>query len=240
MRVERYKNFDELFYQFNRKVLLNPFECIDKTRQTLGYIDDLIFVCQSYDCTLNIGDFGFKKAKYYKSVSQLMDRDNYLQFKKNLSSTLKSCSFSFNEKPGTIYNLVIKRVDARYKFNCCTVFFKNADIQKDFAVNLILLNRILTDVKDFCDIKEIVIVISQATLSAQYINGYLDFFDLGYEELNKEHPFIKTMIGVRNNYFSDKTKLSNYNSLKRMQEMYFGLIELPVVNVSDLRLFDNG
>lgn len=239
MRIESYRNFDELFYQFNRKVLLNPSECIDSVRQTMGYIDNLVFKCSSYDCTLNIGDFGFKKAKFYKSVSQLINKDDYVQFKKELSGNSKNCILSFNQKPGTMIGLVMKRVDTRYKFNCCTVFFKNADVQKDFAVNLVLLNRIFTDIKEYCDVKEIVLIISQATLSAQYINGYLDFFDLGYEELDQEHPFIKTMIGIKNNYFSDKTKLSTYNSLRRMQEMYFDLIELPVVPVNELRLFDN-
>ena len=236
MRVASYKNFDELFYHFNRDALLNPKEYIESTRQTIGYINDLVFRCSSYDCSLNMGDFGFKKQKFLRAVCDLVDKYKLKEFYKELKTNSKCCIFHFKETCGTMVCIVLKRCDNRSKFSSCDVFFKNADLQKDFAVNLIFLNRFLTELPDTCDVKDITLFISQGTFSAQYINGYLEYFDLGYAELDTEHPFIKTMIGIKNNHFTDKTKISNYNTLRRMQELYFDLYEFPVVRVDELSI----
>ena len=78
--------------------------------------------------------------------------------------------------------------------------------------------------------------ISQANISATYINGYLDYFDLGIEELDSTYPFVKSMISAKKRYFSDKDNLSNYNAVLVMQKMYFGMYEIPNIRVLDLEL----
>ena len=236
-----YKNFDETFYYLNREVLQQPELTIDYVVSSMGFIDNLFIKCATFDCTLNIGEFGYRQNKWTSYTKAMIDKKKVKAFYKELKSTKSNlCVFEFKPKDITkgsgLMCLMFKRHDSRSKWKTCTAIFKSAELQKDFAVDLVFLHVFLRSLPDCVKLDSVNIYIEQAYVSAQYINGYLEYFDLGLEELDLEHPFIKCIKRNREKYFSDKNNLSNYVSLLKMQQVYFKLIELSNIRVLDLEL----
>lgn len=236
-----YKNFDEVFYHFNRSVLQMPDVYIDYVVSSMGYINNVFIQCDSFDCSLNIGEFGYRQNKWTNYTKSMIDKKKVKAFYKELETTKSNlCMFKFEPKDvskgsGLMF-LVFKRHDSRGKWKTCTAIYKSAEMQKDFAVDLVFLHVFLKNLPDCCKLSSVNIYIEQAYVSAQYINGYLDYFDIGLEELDNEHPFIKCIKHNKEKYFSDKNNLSNYVSLLKMQQLYFGLTEISNIRVLDLEL----
>ena len=241
MKSRNYKNFDELFYQFNREILLNPTECLDYVVSTQGYVDDLLFKCDSHDCNLNLGDFGFKKYKWTSLLKTMIDKEKVLEFYEELKTTKSNCcifNFQLQEqtKGGSLICIVLKRHDARGKWKVCDAIFRTAELQRGFAVDLVFLHIFLRDLPDCCKISSVNIFIAQACISGLFINGYLEWFDVGIEEMDNTHPFVKALINSRKKHFTDKNNLSKYNALFRMQQVYFEMMEFQPIRVLDLEL----
>ena len=237
--VRNYKNFDDLFYSLNRELLLSP-ECFDYVNSGIGFADNLLLKCESFDCTLNIGDFGYKINKWTAYSKKMVDKEKLKLFKDELVKSNGNCSmFEFctenMPKGGSMLCMVFKRHDYRSKWKTVDVYFRVAELQRDLALDLVLLNVLLRDMPNI-KLSNINLYISQANISATYINGYLDYFDLGIEELDSTHPFVKSMISAKKRYFSDKDNLSNYNAVLVMQKMYFGMYKIPNIRVLDLEL----
>lgn len=237
MKSRNYKNFDELFYQFNRELLLDT-EQFDYVISTKGFVDDLILQCDSYDCTLNIGDFGFKKYKWTTYTKSMIDKDKLLKFREELKTSKSSCcTYVFDLQGNGLFCIVLKRHDSRGKWKCCDVFFETVELQRGFAVDLVFLHIFLRELpKSCCNIKSVNMFISQAYSSALYINGYLEWFDVGVAEMNQNHPYTKALLNAKRKYFTDKSQLTTFNSLFRLQQVYFELIDFPEVRVLDLEL----
>lgn len=234
MLKRSYKNFDEMFYKINREFLLHP-ELFDYVRSAIGYKEDVTLCANNFDCSLNIGDFGYRLNKWTSYSKQMVDTDKFKAFKEEIEITNSTCiMFDFGCKDSMLC-VIFKRHDMRSRFKTCDVYFKSAELFRHFAVDLVLLSVFLKSVPNI-NLKEINIHISQTFISATYLNAFIDYFDLGVEELNQDHAFVKALVNAKKKYFSDKDNLSNYESLLRMQKLYFEMYEVPNIRVIDLEL----
>lgn len=245
MKVRRYKNFDELFYNLNREILKTPQNNLDYTVSAIGYADDVVIQTESHDCTLNLADFGYKMAKWTRTVNAVVGKINLYNFHQELKlATGNCCMFNFyNEgmtKGGSLISIVLRRHDKRCKWKECTVFFRTVEVEREFAIYLVLLHTLLRDLpKSCCNVSDVTLFVTQMSASAVAYNAFLEYFDLGIEELDETHPFIKAMKNAKQKYFTEGCKLSNYNVIKRLQNFYFNKEELPKIRVMDLEILEN-
>lgn len=228
-----YINFDVLFYEFNQYLLLYP-ENFDYVNSAIGYVENIILHADFTDCSLNIGDFGYKINKWTSFTKQLIDKDKFRQFKEDLQTTNSNC-MCYKFESNSIISVILKRHDYRGKFKTCDVYFQRAELCSHFAVDLVFLSVFLKSLPNV-NLSGVNIYISQGFVPATYITGLLDYFDLGIEELNEEHPFVKAMVNAKKKYYNDKEHLSSYESLLRIQKVYFEQTEIPNIRVLDLEI----
>lgn len=241
MKIKHYKNFDECFYELNREIIKNPKDNLDKVNSTLGYINNLIISFDSYDCTLDLSDLGYKKNKWTSIVHENVNREQFEVYRNTLDETrLDSHCFNFEtkylSKGGTVLSLVLSKHDKRLKWKKCTVFFRTTEINKGLAVDMVLIHVMLRELQKHIDIQQVVFNVAQATVSNMLVCGLFDYLDIGCEETDEEHPFGKSLVNNYNLYFKQGVELSKYETLKRMQKVAFGLEEFPSINVNDLHI----
>lgn len=238
MKIRSYKNFDDLFFSFNRELLLEP--TFDYTYSSLGYVENLMFKCESFDCSLNIGDFGYKTNKWTVYSKSMVTKESYENFKEEVQNSKSNCCiFNFAlkgmTKGGNLLCVVLKRQKYSTRWKTCNVFMRTTDLSKGFAVDLVLLNVFLRGLPKL-NLKEINIFIAQAYMSAVTIYPLLEYFDLGLEELDETNVFIKCIKNAKKKFYTDKDNLSKYIGTKRMQKMFFENKETPNIRVLDLEI----
>lgn len=238
MKIRCYKNFDDLFYSFNRELLLEPM--FDYVYSAIGYVDNVMFKCDTYDCTLNISDVGYKKNKWTNYSASMVDKDSYEEFKQECQNSKSTCCiFNFAlkglTKGGSLLCIVLKRHGFKGKWKSCNVFVRTTEINRSFAVDLVLTSVFLKGLPK-CDLDEINIFCAQTYIAAVKTIPLLEYFDVGLEELDDTTPFVKCMKNAKKTYYTDKKKLSNYCGVKNLQKMYFEDKEAPEIRVLDLEI----
>ena len=238
MKSRIYKNFDEAIYLLGREVLYNPYSMIDYTVSHNAFIEDLILTIQSADCTINIGEFGYKRNKWTLVAKSCINRKSLKQFYEKLKTTkYDTCVYMFPEDDSVpLMSMMFTRHDNRQKWKKCVVYMKQIDIQRMLAVYMVFIAVFLRELPDCCKIKEITIYIGEGSICSYFVNGLLEYYDAGLEELDASHPFVRDLCSIRDVLFKNKSQLSKYQTVRTMQQMKFGLIKVSDVRVIDLNL----
>ncbi len=240
MNTLNFKNFDDCIYNLPREIVKHPEDYLDYTVGVLGYIDNLRLTFDSYDCVTDVSLLGFKKNKITRTINDVLDEDRLSDFRAYLATSSQTCCMIDFEtrnysKGGNLISMTFSRHDKRMKWKLCSVYMRTVELSRDLPVYLVLLNRILSVLPN-CSISEINIFVMQANISCYNVCGCADFYDIGIEETNAEHPFGRTLIGTQKNYFTDPSKLSKYISLRNMQELKFGLKTYKPIVVNTINL----
>ena len=243
MKTLAYKNFDDCIYNLPRQIVKQPEMYLDHTIATLGYIDSLILRFDSFDCVTDVSLLGYNSNKITKTVNDIFDEDRYIAFCNQLrNSTQSCCMYDFEtrnfSKGGSIISVVLTRHDKRMKWKNCYVFFRTLELTRELAVYLVVLGKMLNNLPN-CAINSIDLFIPQANISSYNICGCYEFYDIGVEETNAEHPFGNILLWTWKTYFSDDSKLSKYVALRNMQELRFGLKTFKPVTVDNIRFLEN-
>lgn len=238
MKSRKYKNFDEALYELGREVLYKPYEMVDYTNSHSAFIEDLVITVKSIDCTIDIGEFGYKKNKWTLVTKSCINKKKLKQFYEKLkSSSHDACTFTFPEDDTIpLISVMLTRHDKRQKWNKCVVFMKQVDIQRVLAVYMVFISVFLRELPDYCKVKEVTIHIGEGNICSYFVNGLLDYYDTGLEELDSSHPFIRDCISIRNTLFKNKNQLSKYQTVRIMQQMKFGMFKTSSIRVRDLEL----
>ena len=239
----KFKNFDDCVYNLPRKIVKHPEEYLDYVVGMLGYVDDLMLNFNTSDCTYNLSFFGYKKYKVTKTINDVVDIDGFRDFCEMLKCSGQTCCmYTFESKNfskgGNLICMTTKRHDKRMKWKSCNVHIRTVELSRELPVLLLLLNMMFSEMPN-CSFTDISVFITQANVSAYNICGLTEFYDIGVEETNFEHPFGRTLMSVWKKYFTDGCKLSNYNSLRTMQELRFGTKEFPLIDLSDVKLLES-
>lgn len=238
MKSRRYKNFDEALYELSREVLYKPYEMIDYTNSHTAFIEDIVLTIQNKDCSIDIGEFGYKKNKWTLVTKSCVDKKRLKKFYEKLKTTkYDACTYLFPEEDTVpLISMMLTRHDKRQKWKKCVVFMKQVDIQRMLAVYMVFIAVFIRNLPECCNIKEITIHIGEGTICSYFVNGLLDYYDTGLEELDNSHPFVKDLCSIRDTMFKNKNQLSKYQTVKTMQEMKFGLFKPSEIRVIDLEL----
>lgn len=238
MKSRKYKNFDEALYNIGREVLYKPYDMIDYTASHTAFIEDLILTIQSTDCSIDIGEFGYRRYKWTLVTKSCVDKKKLKQFYNKLKETkYDTCLYTFTDDESVpLLSVMLTRHDKRQKWNKCVVFMKQVELQRMLAVYMVFIAVFLRKLPDCCKVKEVTIHIGEGTVCSYFVNGLLDFYDTGLEELDNSHPFIKDCCSIRNTLFKDKSQLSKYQTVRTMQQLKFGLIKISEIRALDLDL----
>ena len=79
MLLKKYKDFDDMYLNLNREFLLHP-EIITNVLSDSGYVENAVIGCKSYNCTLDLSTFGYKKNKWGHLLKTYINYEDLLQF----------------------------------------------------------------------------------------------------------------------------------------------------------------
>lgn len=239
-----YKDFDDLYFNFSRLPLLEEdkygyyfFNCGAST-----YLSPVIISTPSFNCHLDMSDFNYTRMKWTVLVNKYLDQEQYELLKKKLAeSTTRTLTFNFKihttGKDACLVALVFERDIIGKPWTTVNVYYRVTEVFKKFAIDLILLNRILNDVPN-CEIKEIIFHIPLAFFSIFILSELIgNNFEL--EEFNKDNFATNKIHHMWNKYYGEGHEPSNYHSIARKQKMREEGIKLDKIPIESLILFQN-
>lgn len=238
MKSRKYKNFDEALYELSREVLYNPYEMIDYTNSHTAFIEDIVLTIQNVDCSIDIGEFGYRKNKWTLVTKSCVDKKKMKKFYDKLKTTkYDACVYMFPDDDAIpLLSIMLTRHDERQKWKKCVVYMKQVDVQRTLAVYMVFLFIFIRKLPDCCNIKEVTIHIGEGSICSYFVNGLLEYYDTGLEELDISHPFIKDCCSIKNTLFKNKNQLSKYQTVRTMQQMKFGMYKTSEIRALDLDL----
>ena len=229
MIVRKYKNFDELFLKLTKEILENPHELIDYSSGILGYIDNMVLACKSWECNLDLANFGYKKSKWSHLLRTNIDYDELLALREKIKH-ISGLSYTYYFKRKTVNNgscligVVISRTDRKKQWTKINVLYRTTEIQRRFAADLVLIHHFIKELpKECCDIQRVIFYMPQSYISAMVINGYYDYFGVPFDSLDTSNQWIKSLVDVYKRSFVEGSRITTYQSLARMQKMRMGI-----------------
>ena len=242
MLTREYEDFDDLFVGLVQEILREP-ELLDYTNGINGFIENLYIHCKDYSCTLNLGTFGYRENKWRALIGTYVGLEELQTFKEKLRTNRgTSLTFYFNRKKmhngSCLIAIVLTRNNRNKPWQRCNVLYRTTEIQRRFAADLVLVNRFITELpKDCCDIQDVTFYFPLAYISALYINGYYDYFEVPMDELDEDHPWTRSLLRKHERWFSDPNiEESKYKSMVRMTRMYYGKTTYDDLYPKDLKL----
>lgn len=248
MLIKQYDNFDEMFYRLNRRFLLHP-EMIEIVLSDSGYVNDVVIKCNSYDCNLDLADFGYKRNKWKHLLNTYIDYEHLLNFENKLK-TVSGLAYTFYFKQKKVNNgsclisIVLTRDKRHGKWNHAKVFYRVTETQRRMAADLVMLNRFFSELdKEFCDVEDVTFYMAQCYCSAKFINGFYEYFDVPRNELDYSYQWIKQLKKDYEKYFTEGADIHSFQTLARMQNLAFGNSEYEPIDINTLtihKFFENG
>lgn len=248
MKRKHYSDLDDLFYNFNREVLLNPYKMIDYSRGIQGYMDNVFIKVDSASCSLDLSVFGYKLGKWGHLLRTYIDYEELVKFRDKLGHTSSmSLTFYFKQKKvnngSCLIAIVLTRDNRKSPWTKVNVIHRTTELQRRFAADLVLVHHFVNELpKDVCDIQEVTFYMAQCYSSGMFINGYFDYFGISRDSLDYTHPWIKSLKANYDRFFQSVDQLNSYKALERMQKLYFGLekySKIPIEKLSINGYFEN-
>lgn len=241
MLTEKYKNFDDMYMNLNRKFLLHP-EIITSVMSDSGYVENAVIGCRHYDCTLDLSTFGYTMGKWGHLLKTYINYENLLTFYDKLHTISGvSYTFYFNQKKvnngSCLISVVLTRKNRNAKWTGMKVFYRVTETQRRMAADLVMLNRFINELpQDICDIQSVVFFCAQIYCSAKFINGFFDYFGISRDELDYSHQWINQLRKDYEKYFQPDSKIHSFQTLARMQKLYLGLTKYEPIDINDLSI----
>lgn len=239
MLIRKYKDFDDLFLNLTKEILENPNELIDYSSGILGYIDNMVLATKSWDCTLNLGNFGYAKNKWNQLMRTYVDYDQLVKFRECIKN-ISGLSFTYYFKQKKVNNgscliaVVLSRQDRKGKWTKVNILYRTTEIQRRFAADLVMIHHFIEELpKEVCDIQRVIFYMPQSYISAMVINGYYDYFGVPRENLDDSNPWIKSLISVHKRSFVPGARITTYQSMARMQKLALGLTSYDDLDIND-------
>ena len=240
MLVRTYKDFDDMFLNLTKEVLERPTEMLDYSSGILGYMDNLMLTCKSYNCTLDLSNFGYKKNKWGHLLRTYVDYDELLKFREKIKD-MSGLSYTYYFKHKKVNNgscliaIVLSRTDRKKNWTRVNVLYRTTEIQRRFSADLVLIHHFIKELpKEVCDIQEVVFYMPQCYISSMVINGYYKYFGVPRSKLDKNDKWIKSLIGVYERSFKPGCPITTYQSMARMQKMAMGLTSYESIPINTL------
>ena len=87
MIIEKYLDFNDLYHNYNKNILLKPSKYINYIKGRCAYLYTSFIETKNYDCDINLGDLIYNKNKFYKLINTYLDLKEWDAFKEKLKNT---------------------------------------------------------------------------------------------------------------------------------------------------------
>lgn len=243
MKVYEYQDFNEAFYEFNRKVLTEPI--VEYLNTTMGGMSQVMVKVKSSKCDkIDLGKLGYSPRKWDHLIKNYLGSDKIDELK-NMGVGVSGLSTGMDFLRKTIGNgacmreIVINREKRKKPWTSITVIWRTTELQRRWAADLILIHRMMELIPN-SEFKEINLYMVSAYQSAMYIIPFMEsIFGIKREQLavSSYHKVITTR---EDKYF--KPEVSPHKMLdsgERLVELYKEIKAgkvLDSLTVRDLKL----
>lgn len=237
-KYKRYKSLTDLYLLLNRDIILHPEEYVEKVPGAAAYIRPLLLESSSSEFNLNISNMCYSKNKFNRLKNTYISQDELKRFKEKVKvQTGMSVTFYFNQekkKQGTtsdngpcLISIVLTRPDKRSKWDTATLMYRTTQLNRIFAVDMLLVSKFIQELPDNCEIQTVRLFIPQPWQNVTIMPAYLKLFNVREDEIDSDHPYHEKLRMAFKRNFMDPKKLSSYKLVKREQMKYFGLKTWP-------------
>lgn len=240
MKIRKYKDFDTLYKELIREILMNPNEMIDFNTSELGYVNNVFIACKTYNCDLDLGVFGYSKNKWGHLLKTYVDYDRLLEFYDKLHK-VSGLSFTYDFKRKYINNgsclleCVLTRRERHKTWTEAHIMYRTTELQRRFAADLCLIHHFIKELpEDICDIQRVYFYMPQCYVSGMFINGFYEYFEVPYETLDLEHKWTRTLYNTWKRSFQPDSKITTFMTQRKMQELALGLKTYPPMPCKEL------
>lgn len=247
MIYKQYKNFEDLYKNLNRDIILNPDQYVIGTSGNSALLPYLILESESAE----VGD-SVKKAyknisKFQVLVNKYLDIEKFKDFlekSKKCSATSLTFYFNSNKKPevhrykngGCILNFVLRRLKRNEPWQEITIYYRTTQLNRAFAFDLIFFNKII-ELLPNCNFKTIRMAIVSPYFDMLEACHQLDIFDIDYNNLDLNSLIQKNIFNTRQKVLTKVTGNYVYHKYQRIaREILKGLPNKPI-NTDNLKLF---
>lgn len=243
MIVEKYLDFNDLYHNYNKKILLNSSQYINYVKGRNAYLYTSLIETKNYDCDINLGDLIYTKSKFYKLINSYLDLKEWDIFKEKLKNTKgNSLTFYFKtikKQSGSSSNngpCILSMVFIREKntFNKVFIYYRSCEINRRFGADLIFFHHLLKDLKEITNLNSINFVFPLSYVCLYNIHLTLKLENVDMDEIT-DRVFSSFIKKFRNEVLNSK-KLSSYKLCKRMQLLILNKIEMKKINMNELSL----
>lgn len=238
----KYKNFDDLYHTLSR-LPLNEYDKYESELIKSGstyYMNNVLIETPSFECTIDMSILNYTMAKWNTLINKYVDIYQYSRLREKLQGNTKTCTFNFkihNEgKDACIIALVFSRDSTSSPWDSVNIFYRITDCVKKFAVDLILLNRMFSELPNL-DIKSIIFHFPKLFFRVEFLTELIG----GYFSLNEftEDNFATNHVkDLWNKYYGEGASLSNYHTVARKQKLKKRSEKLPSIPIESLKIFE--
>jgi hypothetical protein len=246
----KYKDFDEAFYEINREFLTKPHGFIQYLRGAQSFLEDLVIQVDSPKVSLNLHEHAFNpQSKWQHLIKSYIEPERYWDFWEKISSIGgTSYQFKFRDREGSsgpcLSALILTREDGKDPWTRCKVTFRNSEINRKFAADLVLIYHFLTNppegYEQCLDIKEITLFLAQAFQSWRLSGVWVDQF-CSWDEVDLTHSHCeKVKANFEKVFLADPQPPIKFAPVRRAQEFWLRKQagEIPHSHPDELSLID--
>lgn len=239
----KYKNFDDLYHSLSR-LPLNEYSKYESELIKSGstyYMNDVIIETPSFDCSIDMSILNYTMAKWNTLINKYVDVYRYSRLREKLSdNNTKTCTFNFKihdeGKDACIIALVFSRDSTKVPWEKVDIFYRITDCVKKFAVDLILLNRMFTELPNL-DIKSIIFHFPKLFFRVEFLTELIGgYFSL--DEFTEDNFATNHVKDLWNKYYGEGASLSNYHTVARKQKLKKRSEKLPSIPIESLKIFE--
>lgn len=242
MNIKLFNDFSDLFNETLDTIIKDPIIHASNTGTNL-YLQPMVLISKSCDLDLNLGDFDYTITKMKYLVNKYIDINELMKFHEKLkNSSGTSLTFYFKTikpKQGTttdngpcLLNITLTRETRKSKWTKCFINYRTTEINRRFAADLILFNKIINELPDCCELNQFYLIIPKSYVNLRYLSTQINmdqFENTGipiFKKMYKEYLKMKDM----------NNKLSSYKSKKRIEKKLRGLCVSEKVNLDDFKI----
>lgn len=243
----KYKDLDDLYYNFSRL----PFygreeygEALVDVTDTTTWMQDVVIETSSHACSLDMSLLNYTFLKWSILLGKYIDLEEYLRFKEMLKKgTKKSITFNFKiheyDRPACLISMVITRLNHNKPWKEMKIHYRSTEIFKKFAVDLILFNRLVTELNQDCncEINKITLFIPLLFYRADFLAELLDSGYFTQKEFRAiDERFARKVISYYDRYYVKGASLANYHTIQRKQKLKARSKSLPRIPIESLSI----
>lgn len=229
MRTFKYKTFTDAFYKLNRWILRNS-EKLDYCTSTMSHLGNFCVETTSDSCEgIDLAKLGYGTGKWGHLIRSYLKEgkvDELRTLGTNVSGL--SCGFDFSRKTegngACIRELILTRENRKGPWTGITIIWRTAELQKKWAADLILMNKIIEIIPN-TNIQKFNLVFASAYQHTMYTVPLVDtVFGVDWKHIDpKVSSHARDLVKSKQNYFNIHEKKRTKRMLatgERMFEFY--------------------